>query len=109
MILLIAGVGACATAAPPMNAEGPGASIRAAEEIGADKIPEAALRLQLAKEQLERAKSMTSENQQDGAKRLMMRSQADAELSLALARSSQARMAAEKAKEKTKNLPNTVK
>jgi ActR/RegA family two-component response regulator len=78
LFLLAAGLGACASAAPPMNAEGPGAAIRAAEEVGADKIPEAALRLQLAKEQLERAKSMTSENQKDGARRLMMSSQVDA-------------------------------
>jgi hypothetical protein len=109
LVLLLAGLGACAGAAPPMNAEGPGAAIRAAEEVGADKIPEAALRLQLAKEQLERAKSMTSDNQQEGAHRLMMRSQADAELALALARSNQARASAEKAKEKTRNLPNTVR
>jgi hypothetical protein len=109
LFLLITGVGACATTVQPQNAEGPAAAIRAAEEVGADRVPEAALRLQLAKEQLGRAKTMTSDHQQAGAARLMMRSQADAELAVALARSTAARAAAQKAQEKAKNIQSTVR
>jgi hypothetical protein len=110
LFLLFAGIGACATAAVPhQNAEGPAAAIRSAEEVGAARVPEAALRLQLAREQLERARMMTDEDDQPAAARLLMRSEADAELALALARSSAARTEAEKAKEKARNMEGTVK
>jgi hypothetical protein len=110
LLLLVVGLGACATTVvPQQNLEGAVAAIRAAEEVGADKVPAAALRLQLAKEQLERAKSMASENEQPAAQRLMLRSQADAELALALARNTAARSAATQATEKTKNLQSAAK
>jgi hypothetical protein len=80
--------GACATSAPPSTkAESSSAAIRAAEEVGATHSPDAALHLQLAKEQFEQARSLTNPDDRDRAERLRMRAQADAELSLALARS----------------------
>jgi hypothetical protein len=102
ILLLAGGLGACGSTIHP-NVEGPAAAIRAAEEVGAPNVPEAALPLQLAKEQLERAKTMTSETQQPSAERLLLRSQADAELAVAIARSSAARSAAQKAVDKVKN------
>jgi hypothetical protein len=102
LLLLAGGLPACAGTIHP-NIEGPAAAIRAAEEVGAPAVPEAALPLQLAKEQLERAKTMTSENQQPSAERLLLRSQADAELALAIARSTHARSAAQKATDKARN------
>jgi hypothetical protein len=104
VLLLVAGLGGCATAMTPQNVEGTAASIRAAEEVGAAKVPEAALRLQLAKEQLQRARTMTAKQQQPAAHRLVMRSHADAELALALTRSSVARAAAKKATERNMNI-----
>ncbi len=106
---LLTGLGACATTAYPQNTEGPSAAIRSAEELGAARVPEAALRLQLAKEQLERARTMTAEEQRPDAARMLMRSQADAELALALARSSAARADAQKAKEKVRTMEGTVR
>jgi hypothetical protein len=106
---LLAGLGACATAAYPPNTEGPAAAIRSAEELGADRVPEAALRLQLAKEQLERARTMTAEEERPVAARMLLRSQADAELAVALARSSAARADAQKAKEKVRTMEGTVR
>ena len=97
LFLLFTGLGACATTIPAQSFEAPAAAIRAAEETGAARVPEAALRLQLAKEQLERARTMTSSTQQASAERMLMRSQADAELALALTRSTAARAAAQKA------------
>ncbi len=108
MFLLFTGLGACATTVPQQqNAEGPAAAIRSAEEVGADRVPQAALRLQLAKEQLEHARTMTSDEQRPEAARMLMRSQADAELALALARSSLARAEANKAKEKAMKIQGT--
>ena len=109
LFLLVTGLGACATAAPPVAPEGPAAAIRAAEEVGATRVPEAALRLQLAKEQFERAKAMTSSDDEPAASRLLMRSQADAELALALARSTAAEAAAQKATDEAKSIQGTVR
>lgn len=80
---------ACASTNAPQNAkaESSSAAIRAAEEVGATHNPDAALYLQLAKEQFEHARLMNKEKDKEAADRLLMRAQADAELSLALARS----------------------
>lgn len=80
---------ACASGGAPSGAkaESSSAAIRAAEEVGATHNPDAALHLQLAKEQFEHARTLTREEDRGRAERLRMRAQADAELSLALARS----------------------
>jgi hypothetical protein len=86
--------GACATAAPPRNPQTSTAAsesaLRAAEAVGASDNPRAALHLQYAKELLERANELTGEQAAQRAPGLLMRAQADAELALALAESSQA-------------------
>ncbi len=78
---------ACASTSPPSEKlETSAASIRAAEEVGATHSPDAALYLQLAKEEFGHASAMTDKNDRGRADRMLMRAQADAELSLALAR-----------------------
>jgi hypothetical protein len=106
---LIIGVGACATAVPLQNLEGPAVAIRSAELVGAAGVPEAALRLQLAQEQLERARTMTAQDEQPAAARMLLRSQADAELAMALARSSTARAEAQKARDRARSVEGTVR
>ena len=78
---------ACATT-PQSNekAESSSAAIRAAEEVGAQHEAQAALHLQLAKEQFEHARKLKDPDDKDRADRLLLRAQADAELALALAR-----------------------
>lgn len=98
--LVAVGLGAaCASAPPVAEQERSSASIRAAEEVGAKAVPQAALHLQLAKEQFEQAKAMKKDRGR--AALLLQRSQADAELALALARSenekSEARSAVDRA------------
>jgi hypothetical protein len=84
--------GACATtsnapgAVQTLAAEDSAAAIRGAEEVGAAHSPAAALHLQLAKEQFERARKLTSPDDRALSGRLMLRSRADADLALALAR-----------------------
>ncbi len=87
--LALALASACASSrtAPNEKAESSSAAIRAAEEVGANHTPTAALHLQLAKEQFQHASSLTNDDDRGRADRLRMRAQADAELSLALARS----------------------
>lgn len=84
----------CATAPPPRNAqaaaETSAAVLRAAQEVGSSRSPQAALHLQYAKEQMEAATRLTGD---EGAKRaagLLMRAHADAELAVALAKSHEA-------------------
>jgi hypothetical protein len=84
----------CASSPPVAQQEQSSASIRAAEEVGATKVPAASLHLQLAKEQFEASKH---EGDKDRAARLLARAQADAELALALARSESERSAAQQA------------
>ena len=79
--------GACASTAPPSEKlESSSASIRAAEEVGATHSPDAALYLQLAKEEFGHASALKDKGDRAKADHLLMRAQVDAELSLALAR-----------------------
>jgi hypothetical protein len=78
-------VAGCASA-PPLRTEASASGIRAAEEVGADKVPQASLHLQLAKEELENAKALAAKNQKGMAVSMLSRSEADAELAVALSR-----------------------
>ncbi len=88
--LLAAGVvtttlaGGCATA--PLRTEASTSGIRAAEEVGAPAVPKAALHLQLAKEELQRAKDLAAKGEPEQAASLLQRSEVDAELAVALSR-----------------------
>lgn len=74
----------CATA--PLRTETSTSGIRAAEEVGAHQVPQAALHLQLAKEELQKAKNLDANGEHDMAKSMLMRSEADAELAVLLSR-----------------------
>ena len=108
-ISIVGLLAACATSspAPPETAKNSSAAIRAAEEVGATHSPDAALHLQLAKEQFEHA-GMLPQKDQAQADRLLMRAQADAELALALARSESEKSAALSAIDKVKKLKESV-
>ena len=62
------------------------AAIRAAHETGSRDVPQAALHLKLAEEQLELAKKLIRNNENERASYVLSRAEADAELSLALSR-----------------------
>jgi hypothetical protein len=109
--LLCAGVGVgCATTAPGSSpkSESSSAAIRAAEEVGATHTPDAALYLQLAKEQFEHARLLTDKKDEGRAERLRARAQIDAELALALARSESEKLEAQTAINKVKTLKETT-
>jgi hypothetical protein len=61
------------------------ASIRGAEEVGANAVPAARLHLQLAKEQTVTAKAMAAQGD-ERALLVMARAESDAELAIGLAR-----------------------
>lgn len=98
-------LGGCATAGPSGETmEATAASIRAAEELGAPRVPQASLHLQLAKEQSQHAKQLVAKGDGEEAGSLMLRADADAELAVALARSSAENARTEKAIEKLRTM-----
>jgi len=106
-LLLLGMAAGCATttaALPSEKDESSSGTIRAAEEVGAADDPDAALHLQLAKEQYEYAHSLKRSDDTDRAERLLMRAQVDAELSLALARREKKRAEAMTVIQKMKTL-----
>ena len=68
----------------PLRTEASTSVIRAAEEAGAAKVPQAALHLQLAKEELELAKGLAAKGEKKEAGSMLLRAEADAELAVVL-------------------------
>ena len=75
-------VAGCANA--PLRTEASTSGIRAAEEVGAAKVPQASLHLQLAKEELELAKGLAAKGEKEQAASMLLRAEADAELAVVL-------------------------
>jgi len=98
----------CASA-PPLRTEASTSGIRAAEEVGAAKVPQASLHLQLAKEELELAKGLAAKDEKMKAASMLLRAEADAELAVALSRGdaekSEARAAAERVRQLRQDNP----
>jgi hypothetical protein len=86
------GLAACAGTPPPHEKQAASqAAIRAASEVNAEQIPQAALHLKLAQEQYDKGKALMNDGDNQRAAYMLMRSQADAELALALARENKTR------------------
>lgn len=64
------------------------AAIRAAGEVGAERDPTAALHLQYAREQFTQAEGLSRDGEGPRAERVLARSEADADLAIALTRRS---------------------
>ncbi|WP_394837187.1 DUF4398 domain-containing protein [Pendulispora rubella] len=80
------------------------ASVRAAQEVGAQNNPQAALHLKLAQEQIDQAKALINDGDNKRAEFVLLRAEADAELAVALARESTARAEAQQALDELKSL-----
>ena len=99
---LVAGIGlaaiACASAPQPTERlASTEAALRAAKEVGAKDVPQAQLHAQLAEEQLQQAHKLIGDGENERADQVLRRAQADAELSVALAREAESRRDAEAA------------
>ena len=84
--LLAGGVVAGCASSPPLQTEGSTSGIRAAEELGSSKVPEAKLHVQLAKEELGNAEALAKEGDSERANSMLLRAEADAQLAVALSR-----------------------
>jgi hypothetical protein len=101
---------ACGGAAVPQEAlTAAQASAKGAEVGGATQDPKAQLHLKLAHEQIERAKQLIAEDENEEAARVIDRAQVDADLALALAQEASARRAAKDADEQLGKLKKKLK
>jgi hypothetical protein len=75
---------------------------RAAIELGAANQPEAALHVKLAEDQLGKAKSLMADGNNKEADSFLIRSKADSELALALAKEKSAAAATQQATDQSK-------
>lgn len=86
----------CGGAAPPVRAQSDAsAALRAAQEVGAERTPQAAYHVELAREQMRAAETLIERGEMDDASRALMRAKADAELAISLSRESEARQGVE--------------
>ena len=93
----------CASS-PPLRTEASSSGIRAAEEVGAAKVPQASLHLQLAKEELENAKRLAANDEKERAVSMLSRAEVAAELAVALSREDAERAEAQAAVDRARQL-----
>jgi hypothetical protein len=105
--LLLMLASACATTPPPhQRFAASTAAVKAADESGAGDVPQAALYLQSAREELQKGHVLMQSGDNRPATAMFARSQADAELALAVTRESKTREAAREAITRVENLRN---
>jgi Domain of unknown function (DUF4398) len=86
ILVFLLGAGCASAPVPSDRVAASEASIRAAEEVGAQRVPAAALHLQLAREQADAARELIRQHQNERARYMLLRAEADAELALSMAR-----------------------
>lgn len=82
------------------------ASVRAAEEVGAPDQPQAALHLQLARDEIAKAKKLADDGEDEDAALYLERARADAELAIQIARTQTEQQKAQAAWAKTQDIKN---
>jgi regulator of protease activity HflC (stomatin/prohibitin superfamily) len=102
--LLFVAVAAGCSSSPALRTEPSTSAIRAAEEVGASDVPRAALHLQLAKEELDRARTLSDNGKKDEAASQLLRAEADAELAVLLSREQTEKAEAAQAMERVRQL-----
>jgi hypothetical protein len=104
----IALVAACASSPVPADRLAKSsAAIRSAHEVGAERVPNAALHLKVANEELGLAKRLIADGDNSRAEYILLRAQVDADTALQLARENQARMDAQRTIDEVQRVKNT--
>ena len=104
IVLMLAS--ACGASAPVPEAQRTEtlAAVRAAEEVGAPNVPNAALHLKMSRDQIATAEALIRDEENEQATLVLLRAQADAELALELAREQQMRDEAAEARDRVEKL-----
>lgn len=112
----IASMGAAAVVLGACGASGPvpadklaqsQAAVRSAQELGAERVPPAALHLKVANEQLNLARKLIADGDNKRAEYVLLRAEADAEVALNLAREQAAREDAQRTIMQVQQLKNS--
>jgi hypothetical protein len=104
ILLLAMAVAGCGSSPPPLQTESSTSAIRAAQEAGANDVPQASLHLQLAKEELVRAEEFSAQGRTAQASSQLLRAEADAELAILLSHEQTDKLAAIAAMERVRQL-----
>lgn len=83
------------------------AAVRSAQELGAERVPPAALHLKVANEQLNLARKLIADGDNKRAEYVLLRAEADAEVALNLAREQAAREDAQRTIMQVQQLKNS--
>lgn len=103
-------LGACAsTPIPADRLARSRATIRSAQELGAEKVPKAALHLKVANDHLDAARKLIAEGENERAEYVLMRAEADAEAAVALTHENAARDDAQETLDEVKRLKTAAK
>jgi hypothetical protein len=102
------GLGCAGGTLPQEQLSSAEASVRAAQELGAQNVPRAELHLRLAKDQVERARKLAEDGDEERAAAQLERARADAELAVALARQAQAQRDLEQTSKNSTQTETTV-
>lgn len=102
--LVLFGVGCGSSAVPLDRLTDAKATVRAAQEAGAQDTPQAALHLKMANDELASAQKAIDDNDGDRARLLLNQAQADADLALSLARGTTEKQQAQEAQAKIDGL-----
>lgn len=101
----IAVVTGCGSSAyPPADTTPTKTAVSAAEAVGAQSVPQAALHLKMAKDQLATAEALIADDENDEAFLVLERAHADAQLAMALAKEATMRAEAAEALQKVQKL-----
>lgn len=103
-LLLVSAVGCGGPEYPPADPTQSKTAISAAEAVGAQSVPQAALHLKMAKDQLSTAEALIADGENDEAFLVLQRATVDAELALALAREESVKGEANEALKKVEKL-----
>lgn len=83
------------------------AAVRSAHELGAERVPNAALHLKVANEELDLAKKLMENGDNGRAEYVLLRAQVDADTALQLAREDQARADAQRTIDEVQKIKNS--
>jgi hypothetical protein len=96
LVLFVATTASCAARPLPAARVGSAeAAVRSARDHGAMRLPDAAMHLRLAEDQVVRARRLINEGEHERAAWLLVRAEADATVADALAREAEQKSAAE--------------
>jgi hypothetical protein len=97
-------IGCGGAAVPQEQFSAAQASVKGAEVAGANEDPRAALYLKLAREEVEKAKALMADDENEQAARIIDRAQADADLALVMAKEARAKKEASDTREQVDDL-----